>query len=201
MTTCIAGKTVSRPHFLRGPVVAAKRSSGASVRSTKWGRRWGGAMAAVVELHGCDGIGPHYRQWVQHFADWGCAAVLTDSFGPRGIQEVCNRRLLVPRRHTRAAPSMVLPICMPLFGCLSTNRGDRFLAWWVGAENSVLDGLVRRANEPAVRPTELRTYSPVETAISIALSNSCRPFDTSLAADSGGAERAVLQLSISRIAH
>lgn len=26
---------------------------------------------AVVVLHGCDGIEPHYRQWAQRLADWG----------------------------------------------------------------------------------------------------------------------------------
>ena len=53
-------------------------------------------VGAVVVLHGCDGIEPHYRQWAQRLADWGYAALLIDSFGPRGFQEMCNRGLLVP---------------------------------------------------------------------------------------------------------
>ncbi|MBO0735678.1 MAG: hypothetical protein J2P48_03800 [Alphaproteobacteria bacterium] len=32
----------------------------------------------------------------QRRADWGYAALLIDSFGRRGFQEVCNRGLLVP---------------------------------------------------------------------------------------------------------
>jgi dienelactone hydrolase len=44
----------------------------------------------------CDGIGPHYHQGAQRLAGWGYAALLIDSFGPRGFQEVCNWGLLVP---------------------------------------------------------------------------------------------------------
>lgn len=51
---------------------------------------------AVVVLHGCDGVGPHYREWARRLAEWGYAALLIDSFAPRGFQEVCNQGLLVP---------------------------------------------------------------------------------------------------------
>jgi dienelactone hydrolase len=54
------------------------------------------APGAIVVLHGCDGIGPHYRQWARRLAEWEYAALLTDSFGPRGFREVCNQGLLVP---------------------------------------------------------------------------------------------------------
>jgi hypothetical protein len=53
-------------------------------------------VAAVVVLHGCDGVGPHYREWARRLAGWGYAALLIDSFGPRGFKEVCNQGLLVP---------------------------------------------------------------------------------------------------------
>jgi dienelactone hydrolase len=53
-------------------------------------------VAAVVVLHGCDGIQPHYRQWARRLADWGYAALLIDSFRPRGFSQVCNRGQLVP---------------------------------------------------------------------------------------------------------
>jgi dienelactone hydrolase len=42
------------------------------------------------------GIGTHYRQWAGRLAEWEYAALLIDSFGPRGFKEVCNRGLLVP---------------------------------------------------------------------------------------------------------
>ena len=56
----------------------------------------GAPVGAVVVLHGCDGIESHYRQWARRLADWGYAALLIDSFGPRGFQNVCNQGLLVP---------------------------------------------------------------------------------------------------------
>jgi len=54
------------------------------------------ATAAVVVLHGCSGVGPHYRVWAAQLAQWGYAALLVDSFRPRGFTEVCNRGSLVP---------------------------------------------------------------------------------------------------------
>jgi dienelactone hydrolase len=52
--------------------------------------------AGIVVLHGCDGVGPHYRLWAAQLARWGYAALLVDSFRPRGFGEVCNRGSLVP---------------------------------------------------------------------------------------------------------
>jgi dienelactone hydrolase len=52
--------------------------------------------AAVIVLHGCDGVGPHYRSWARQLAQWGYAALLVDSFRPRGFTEVCNHGELVP---------------------------------------------------------------------------------------------------------
>jgi dienelactone hydrolase len=56
----------------------------------------GTAKAAMVVLHGCGGIVPHDRQWAARLAEWGYAALLVDSFRPRGFTEVCNRGQLVP---------------------------------------------------------------------------------------------------------
>ena len=56
--------------------------------------------AAVVVFHGCNGVGPHYREWARRLAGWGFAALLIDSFGPRGFREVCKSR---PRSAARSA--------------------------------------------------------------------------------------------------
>jgi dienelactone hydrolase len=107
-------------------------------------------VGAVVVLHGCDGIEPHYRQWAQRLADWGYAALLIDSFGPRGFQEVCNRGLLVPPEaqardafdgaaYLRAAPQ----VHAQRVGVIGFSHGG----WAV--LKAVLAGLVRRPNEPA----------------------------------------------------
>lgn len=58
----------------------------------------GGAapFPAMVVLHGCDGVAPHYRFWARQLAEWGYLALLVDSFRPRGVATVCNRGMLVP---------------------------------------------------------------------------------------------------------
>lgn len=106
--------------------------------------------AAVVVLHGCDGIHPHYQQWARRLADWGYAALLIDSFRPRGFSEVCNRGQLVPPEaqardafdgaaYLRSAPS----VRAQRVGVIGFSHGG----WAV--LKAVLAGLVRRPDEPA----------------------------------------------------
>jgi dienelactone hydrolase len=54
-----------------------------------------GPFSAVVVLHGCDGVGLHYRTWARQLRDWGYAAMLVDSFTPRGVTNVCNHGTIV----------------------------------------------------------------------------------------------------------
>ena len=105
---------------------------------------------AVVVLHGCNGVGPHYREWARRLAGWGFAALLIDSFGPRGFKEVCNRGRLVPPEaqardgfdgaaFLRAAPE----VRAARVGVIGFSHGG----WAV--LKAVLAGLVRRPDEPA----------------------------------------------------
>jgi dienelactone hydrolase len=55
-----------------------------------------GPFPAMVVLHGCDGVGAHYRDWAGDLAAWGYVALLVDSFRPRGFRTVCNRGMDVP---------------------------------------------------------------------------------------------------------
>ncbi len=57
-----------------------------------------GLFPAMVVLHGCDGVAPHYRIWARTLASWGYAAIVVDSFRPRGQTNVCNHPALVPAR-------------------------------------------------------------------------------------------------------
>lgn len=48
-----------------------------------------GPFPAVVMLHGCSGIArfaKRYHQWAEDLRQWGYAALLLDSYGPRGIK-------------------------------------------------------------------------------------------------------------------
>lgn len=55
-----------------------------------------GPFPAVVVLHGCNGVGRHYRIWARRLRAWGYAAMLVDSFRPRGVENICNHGLIVP---------------------------------------------------------------------------------------------------------
>ncbi len=55
-----------------------------------------GPVPAVIAMHGCDGVGRHYRDWAGLLQSWGYAALLVDSFRPRGKSNVCNRGREVP---------------------------------------------------------------------------------------------------------
>jgi dienelactone hydrolase len=55
-----------------------------------------GPFAAVVVLPGCDGVGPHYREWASRLHAWGYVAMLVDSLRPRGLRNICNHGMEVP---------------------------------------------------------------------------------------------------------
>ncbi|MDB5383971.1 MAG: dienelactone hydrolase, partial [Rhodospirillales bacterium] len=50
-----------------------------------------GPHPAVLLLHGCSGITPTVRRWADRLAEWGYAALVPDSFGPRGVDNVCGQ--------------------------------------------------------------------------------------------------------------
>ncbi len=53
-------------------------------------------FAAVVVLHGCNGVSQNTRVWARRLASWGYAALILDSFSPRGIDNVCSRGMQFP---------------------------------------------------------------------------------------------------------
>ncbi|MGH7356413.1 MAG: dienelactone hydrolase family protein [Candidatus Rokuibacteriota bacterium] len=55
-----------------------------------------GPFPAVVLMHGCSGPGRPDRGWPSQLNAWGYATLRLDSFGDRGIREVCTNRLLSP---------------------------------------------------------------------------------------------------------
>jgi dienelactone hydrolase len=105
--------------------------------------------AAVIVLHGCGGIMPHERMWAGQLSQWGYAALLVDSFRPRGLTEVCNRGMLVPPQvqardafdgaaYLRARPD----IRAEGIGVIGFSHSG----WAV--LKAVLAGVVRRPEEP-----------------------------------------------------
>ena len=49
-----------------------------------------GPFPAIVLMHGCVGKTKRQKDWANEFAGWGYVALIVDSFGPRGVREVCT---------------------------------------------------------------------------------------------------------------
>lgn len=71
-----------------------------------------GPAPVVIGLHGCAGlysrsgdIGAREKDWSQRLNTAGIAVLLLDSFGPRGIESLCNdrKRALTPAGRARDA--------------------------------------------------------------------------------------------------
>jgi len=59
---------------------------------------------AVVLMHGCGGIRPYHEKWAARINKWGYVTLLVDSFGPRGLENICrNPRELTARKRAADA--------------------------------------------------------------------------------------------------
>src|SRR5213593_2494040 len=55
-----------------------------------------GPFPAVVLLHGCSVIRPHFVQWAGAVRDMGYVALLVDSFRARGTSSICANSQTMP---------------------------------------------------------------------------------------------------------
>lgn len=62
-----------------------------------------GPFPAVIVLHGCSGLTPNHTRWAHRLTAWGYAAFVIDSFGPRGVQTVCDTPNVPPLVRARDA--------------------------------------------------------------------------------------------------
>jgi dienelactone hydrolase len=49
-----------------------------------------GPFPAVLVMHGCGGINANHRGWAGRLTEWGYAAAILDSFGPRNTRHTCQ---------------------------------------------------------------------------------------------------------------
>lgn len=49
-----------------------------------------GPHAAVVLLHGCEGLAPYQMRWADRIAEWGYLALQVDSYRPRRLENTCT---------------------------------------------------------------------------------------------------------------
>jgi dienelactone hydrolase len=117
-----------------------------------------GPFASVVALHGCGGLfdAPgqvHARDldWAQHLVGKGYAVVFPDSFGPRGVREVCHRgeRTVHPgQERVRDAYGALVWI-----GAQPWARADRVAL--MGWSNGAIAALWTIAERQPARPKDL----------------------------------------------
>lgn|GEM_PF-441792 len=65
-------------------------SAAVELRGTLYHPRGQGPFPALVLLHGCDGVVDLYHKWAGRFARMGYAALIVDSFKPRGLGDDCR---------------------------------------------------------------------------------------------------------------
>lgn len=54
-----------------------------------------GPFPAIVLAHTCAGVGPHTEMWAKRLVGWGYVVLAPDSFGPRGVNQVCTKGTIV----------------------------------------------------------------------------------------------------------
>jgi len=90
----LAGMTSARATGIFDPAKVGAPGSGALAELSR--PAGPGPFPAVVVMHGCDGVGPHYREWASRLAEWGYVALLVDSFHARGHRNICNHGRRIP---------------------------------------------------------------------------------------------------------
>lgn len=106
-----------------------------------------GPFPGIVMLHGCSGMWtrsgkplPSYAFWAEHFRNLGYAALLLDSFGPRGQREICthNERRITPQQERASDARAALEW---FAGQAGVRRDSIHLAGWSNGGTSVLHAL------------------------------------------------------------
>ncbi|GEP58488.1 hypothetical protein RSO01_56540 [Reyranella soli] len=95
-----------------------------------------GPFPAVVVMHSCSGITDNTRTWATRLVNWGYAALIVDSFGPRNSRSVCENVDSIPTRvraqdaHNAATYLRTLPnIQAERIGIIGFSHGGSSTLW------------------------------------------------------------------------
>ena len=82
-----------------GPLLFDAKAIGgpnSGARAELWRPAGAGPFPAVLVMHSCAGIADNERSWAGRLVGWGYAALVVDSFGPRGQRNICERTDFIP---------------------------------------------------------------------------------------------------------
>ena len=144
-----SGRTLAAPAL----DVAGSRRPDAPLPGTLYLPAGEGPFPVVILLHGCGGIGPSMQSWASRVNGWGYAAVILDSFAPRGVRNVCpnaKQPLVTPRDRAADVQSMAMylrgvPGLDPdRIGVIGFSHGGATAAWETQAQyDEAFPGLLR----------------------------------------------------------
>ena len=83
-----AGLQATKSPLTYDAKLVGKPNSGAALEL--WLPPGTGPFPAVLVMHGCSGISATTRGWAGRLREWGYAAALLDSFGPRNTRHTCQ---------------------------------------------------------------------------------------------------------------
>lgn len=88
--TNATAQTVHFPSVSAGSIAAGPELKGWLYRPAGEG-----PFPAIVLAHTCAGVNEHTNVWGKLLTSWGYVVLAPDSFGPRGVSNVCNRGAIV----------------------------------------------------------------------------------------------------------
>lgn len=117
-----------------------------------------GPFPAAVLMHGCSGlysrstgkIASKMRTWAEFLREQGYVVLLVDSFGPRGIDEICTQRKKLNSATTRSYDAYGGLIYLQSLPFVSADRIA--LMGWSNGARAVLSGIVE---DGRYRPSSL----------------------------------------------
>ncbi len=125
-----------------------------------------GPFPAMVLLHTCAGFQPYLDDWAAWFVSQGYAALIVDSFGPRGVRSVCAGGR--PTMRTRAADALAALAYLRTRPEIDGARiGD--IGWSHGAGTAYLTdnaAVLKAAGSPRPFAATVALYPPCNSATS-----------------------------------
>jgi dienelactone hydrolase len=133
-------------------------------------------LPAVAIFHGCGGVGMNNTRMAQLLQGWGYAALVVDSFGARGLKDVCGRNWPTPADAEKRAHDI-----------------DAALAW-LGAQPFVDPGkLAFMGYSYGGGVAALRAFAPAEAGVKAAARAAILVYPDCALADALGPKLAVRQ--------